>query len=316
MSIKKYIRTTEVVKLTGLSYDEILGLAHNGTLDCHKTRRGYWKFKVEDVEKYFGITINNPTEEDNKPKPTKKIQEEDKKVYNEKLISGHTARKYLNCTKAEFENLVNKGVIQAYRDEDNRWKVSKESVLRCAENPLPMIDTRLVLNESHYQDVIQRICSAKTSIRIMTANFKRFNLKPTDNQGDKYNDGTPFVKYLMAKAVQGISVQIICSKPSSNFTDEWTDYYRQMNPELFEYKFCERNHAKVIIIDDMYVYIGSANVTPAGLGQGIFTPGNFEVGVFTNNPDFVTSANDLFSMIWDEKCCNNCHRAQKCNEKQ
>jgi hypothetical protein len=45
----------------------------------------------------------------------------------------------------------------------------------------------------------------------MTANFKRFRLKPTGSQGENYNDGTPFIKYLMAKAIQGVSVQVICS---------------------------------------------------------------------------------------------------------
>ena len=113
---------------------------------------------------------------------------------DDKLICGRTARKYLNCSKAEFENLVNQGRIQAYRDEENRWKVSKESVLDYAKRCIPSGDTQLVVNEKHYQEVIQRICTAKSSIRIMTANIKRFNLKPTGKQGDDYKDGTPFVK--------------------------------------------------------------------------------------------------------------------------
>lgn len=175
--------------------------------------------------------------------------------------------------------------------------------------------TLLIINEDHYQEIIERICAAKSSIKIMTANFKRFNLKPTDNQGEKYKDGTPFVKYLMAKAVQGVSVQIICSMPSSTFTEEWKEYYRQMmNPTLFEYKFCERNHAKVIIIDDSLAYVGSANVTPAGLGQGIFTPGNFEAGILTNNSVVVSSINALFSKIWYGEPCADCHRKDKCEQ--
>ena len=35
------------------------------------------------------------------------------------------------------------------------------------------------------------------------------------------------------------------------FTKEWMEYFQQMNnPKLFEYKFCERNHAKIYIVDD------------------------------------------------------------------
>ena len=85
-----------------------------------------------------------------------------------------------------------------------------------------------------------------------------------------------------------------------------------MNPNLFEYKYCDRNHAKVVIIDDKLAYVGSANVTPAGLGQGIFTPGNFEAGILTEDPSVISSLKDFFSMIWDEKWCIKCHRADKC----
>ena len=118
----------------------------------------------------------------------------------------------------------------------------------------------------------------------------------------------------MEKAVQGVSIQIICSNPSASFTEEWQDYYHQMEePDLFEYMFCDRNHAKIAIIDDKLAYVGSANITPAGLGQGVFTPGNFEAGILIENPEVIASIKDFFSMIWDEKYCANCHRAEKCH---
>lgn len=228
-------------------------------------------------------------------------------------VSGYTARKYLHCSKAEFESLVEQGLIEAYRDNDRRWRVSKDSILRYLKDTKSSFDTRLITNDDHYEEVLKRICSASSSIKIMTANFKRFRLKPTDRQENDYNDGTPFIKFLMNKAVQGVSVQIICSRPSPSFTEELEEYYRQMEPDQFEYMFCERNHAKIVIIDDRFAYVGSANVTPAGLGQGIFTPGNFEAGILTENKDVISSANSFFSMIWDEDCCSNCHRADKCN---
>lgn len=237
------------------------------------------------------------------------------KEHDDKLISGLTARKYLNCSKGKFEKLVEQSVILAHRDGEMRWRVSKDSVLRYIRQRQATGGTRLITNNSHYEEVVERICSAKSSIRIMTANFKRFRLKPTKNQGKDYNDGTPFIERLMEKAVQGVSVQIVCSNPSESFTEEWQDYYRQMGePELFEYMFCDRNHAKLAIIDDKLVYVGSANVTPAGLGQGVFTPGNFEAGIITENQEVISSIKDFFTMIWDEKYCINCHRTEKCNE--
>ena len=218
---------------------------------------------------------------------------------NDKLICGRTARKYLNCSKAEFEILVNKGLIQACRDEYSRWRVSKDSVLNYAAKLHSSSESRLIINENHYHEVIERICEAKTSIKIMTANFKRFRLKPTEDQGENYNDGTPFIKYLIEKAVQGVSVQIICSNPSESFTEEWQEYYRELgSPDLFEYLFSDRNHAKVYIIDDKIAYIGSANVTKAGLRQ--LTPANYEAGILTEDPGVISSIKEFFSMVWDE----------------
>ena len=232
---------------------------------------------------------------------------------DDKLISGLTARKYLNCSKTRFEKLVEQGVIQAHRDEDMRWKVSKKSVLDYVKKRLLSDNTRLIINENHYQEVIQRICAAKSSIRIMTANFKLLNLKPTQNQGERYKDGTPFISSLKDKAVQGVPVQIICSQPTSLVCDELKECYQQINnSNLFDYNFCIRNHAKVVIIDDTIAYIGSANATRAGIGQ--YTPGNFEVGILTDNPELVSSVNALFSKIWNGDYCDGCHRADKCPE--
>ena len=236
--------------------------------------------------------------------------------HNKCIISGYTARKYMKCSKAEFESLVDQGLIEACRDKERRWRVSKDSILRYLKKSQSTCDTQLITNDNHYESVLKKICFASSSIKIMTANFKRFRLKPTEKQGNEYNDGTPFIKLLMDKAVQGVSVRIICSRPSPSFTDEWEKYYSLMEPEHFEYMFCERNHAKIVIIDDRLAYIGSANVTPAGLGQGIFTPGNFEAGILTENKDVVSSAIAFFNNIWDEKCCSNCHRADKCNDNE
>ena len=34
-------------------------------------------------------------------------------------------------------------------------------------------ETQVIINENHYREVVERICAAESSIRMMTANFKR-----------------------------------------------------------------------------------------------------------------------------------------------
>lgn len=275
MAIKKYINTADVVELTGRTTGEILNLAKTGVLPSHKTHRGHYRLNVDAVEEYFGVQINKPTRVEEKP--VTKVMPRAAKV--QPRYVGDIVR-----PTPEVKHTRSYG-------------------------------TQLITNEDHYQVVIDKICAAKSSIKLMTANFKRFKLKPTDRQGINYNDGTPFIKYLMAKAVQGVSVQIIYSRPSPSFTEEWKEYYRQMGkPDIFDYKFCERNHAKVVIIDDTICYVGSANVTPAGLGQGIFTPGNFEAGILTEESAIVSSVKELFTKIWNGVYCEGCHRAKDCPE--
>ena len=75
-----------------------------------------------------------------------------------------------------------------------------------------------------------------------------------------------------------------------------------------------RNHAKEVIIDDKIAYINSANVTPAGLGQGIQSPGNFKVGILTENPEIIASLNAHFTKVWNGDYCDGCHRANNCVE--
>ena len=250
-----------------------------------------------------------------------------KKYINTGELAGLTG-----CLDEDIRELAKKGVLPAHKTRRGHWRFNVDAAERffgIVINPITDLDeddgedliseveplesvkleavgdgeTRFIFNSSHYDEALLRICDAKSSIKIMTANFKRFRLKPTVEQGINYTDGTPFIEFLMRKAVQGVSVQIVCSQPSKPFLEEWSECFRKMNmPKLFECKMNDRNHAKIYIIDDKIAYIGSANVTRAGLRQTSLQ--NFEAGILTENNDMLSSVKKYFSMVWNDNSSN------------
>lgn len=75
---------------------------------------------------------------------------------------------------------------------------------------------------------------------------------------------------------------------------------------------CPRVHFKIIIIDATICYIGSANLTGAGMGMKSPLRRNFEAGILTNEPVILNKAIEEFDKIWRGAECPRCQRKQFC----
>jgi phosphatidylserine/phosphatidylglycerophosphate/cardiolipin synthase-like enzyme len=226
----------------------------------------------------------------------------------------------------EIRQLATNGTLPAHKAHRGHWRLNvpevekyfgiqiNKPVEESEEKRQPPV-TRLI-TENFYKEVIERIGKAKTSVKIMTGDFKRFNLTPTAKQGKRYKDGTPFLKHILQIAEKNVSVHVIFAHPSERFKVQLDKYREKMPTRNFHICYCKRNHAKVVIIDDKFAYIGSANLTPAGLAQGVISPGNFEVGFLTEEPTTIATLNNFFSQIESHKFCAECHRTKICMEKK
>lgn len=77
---------------------------------------------------------------------------------------------------------------------------------------------------------------------------------------------------------------------------------------------CPRVHFKIIVFDLKTAYVGSTNLTGAGLGMKGENTRNFEAGVLSSNKDFVKNATEQFDSVWMGAHCKDCRRKEFCGD--
>ena len=161
-----------------------------------------------------------------------------------------------------------------------------------------------ITGRDHYDKVISRVASVKRSLWIGTADIKDLHVKS--------GSGTlPFLGILADLLTRGIDIRLIHAKePGPAFREDF-----DRSPILkttLERLLCPRVHFKILIFDYTTAYIGSANLTGAGIGMKSADRRNFEAGILTDDPSLVESALDQFDSVWRGAHCARCGRRQFC----
>ena len=163
-----------------------------------------------------------------------------------------------------------------------------------------------IANDAHYDKVIDKIKDCKKTIWIGTADIKDLYVK--DGRGTK-----PLLEVLSDLAKRGVEIRLIHAKePGPAFRQDFDKY-----PALIdgmERVLCPRVHFKIIIFDLKTAYVGSANLTGAGLGMKGENTRNFEAGVLSCNKDFVKNAAEQFDSVWMGAHCKGCRRKEFCGD--
>ena len=163
-----------------------------------------------------------------------------------------------------------------------------------------------ISNSAHYKEVLSRVQSVKHLLWIGSADIK-------DLYVEIDNEKKPFLALIAQLIRRGVEVRLIHAKePGPNFREDFDNY-----PVLYdrlERVLCPRVHFKMLVFDGKEVYVGSANLTGAGIGMKSETTRNFEAGILTDEPEIVELAMNQFDDVWMGKHCKSCKRRDYCHD--
>jgi phosphatidylserine/phosphatidylglycerophosphate/cardiolipin synthase-like enzyme len=162
----------------------------------------------------------------------------------------------------------------------------------------------LVLNADHLERVLlPALRDCRHRLFIATADVKDVHLPRAGGRAES------FLKMVDALGKRGVDVRLLHSGTPSGPVME---SLRTIAPAGLTMRRCPRVHAKAIIVDGVRMYLGSANMTGAGIGAKSPRRRNFEAGVWTDALHLIDPVIDMLDGIWEGRQCADCGRKDHC----
>ncbi|MBN2523432.1 MAG: phospholipase D family protein [Bacteroidales bacterium] len=166
--------------------------------------------------------------------------------------------------------------------------------------------TRIIGNDEIHHELLPAIQQTRKYIWIGTADIK-------DMQVRKKGKVVSFLSLLNDLLKHNVSIRLLHAKePGENFRKSFDKYPRLW--DQMERQLCPRVHFKIIAVDGVFAYTGSANLTGAGLGMKSIKRRNFESGIITDEPAMVESIMNQFDAVWMGRFCKACGRREFCGD--
>lgn len=172
------------------------------------------------------------------------------------------------------------------------------------------IRAKLLVDGAHYDELVAtRIARAEVSVWIATANLKTMLVEaPVGTRARARGRYVSFFETLDALARRGVDVCILHASPPSRFLARELERLG----DRVKRKTCPRVHLKMIAVDGRWLYLGSANLTGAGLGAKAEGRRNFEMGILTDDDAMLDVAQARFDRIWRGADCSGCKLRREC----
>jgi phosphatidylserine/phosphatidylglycerophosphate/cardiolipin synthase-like enzyme len=168
------------------------------------------------------------------------------------------------------------------------------------------IEADLLAGSELYREVmLEKVAHARESVWISTANVKDMQVE----RGTKFASVTVLFSEL---ASRGVELRLLHAElPSRPFRRSF-DRRQLLVRGGLALKICPRVHFKAVLVDGAWVYLGSANLTGAGLGAKSEGRRNFELGLCTEDFETVDKVKALFEAIWNGDECAACKLRSVC----
>ncbi len=168
------------------------------------------------------------------------------------------------------------------------------------------LQAELLQGRALYREVVLgKLAQARESVWVATANVKAMFVE----QGGRH---VPVLEVFDRLAARGVALRLLHAElPSRPFREAFDARARLVRGGL-ELKVCPRVHFKAVVVDGAWAYLGSANLTGAGLGAKGEDVRNFELGFVTEDFDVIDRVVALYEAVWSGAECRGCRLRAVC----
>lgn len=177
---------------------------------------------------------------------------------------------------------------------------------RRATGWMPVVRELILNGEIHARVIGELVPSARHFLWIVTADIKDMHVV----RGKR---SVPFLRVLAELVEEGVAVRLIHAKePGPRFREDFDRHPVLVESDLFERVLCPRVHTKAVIADGRRAFVGSPNLTGAGMGAKHADKRNFEAGFLTDEAEDLEKLVSWVDGLFIGEFCGKCRLRDRC----